>query len=81
MKSNKIKQWRFINGRRVPIQPKKGQKLLPFNEYKKVQSEINTYHTKYKEGKTYTQAIGNNVYKFKYNGFDNFTILGKRRIK
>ena len=81
MKAKKNIQWRFINGRRVPIPPKKGQKLLPFNEYKKVQSEINTNHSKYKIGRINKQAIGGKVYYFEYQGFDNFIIKDWSKIK
>lgn len=55
---------------------------LPVKEYAHVMSEINTNLSKEKkQKKMFHQAIGNYIYLVKNNGFANYKILGKIKIK
>lgn len=55
---------------------------LPAKEYAHVMSEINTNLSKEKkQKKMFHQAIGNYIYLVKNNGFANYKILGKIKIK
>lgn len=55
---------------------------LPKKEYAHVMSELATWATEEQlNSKVFKKSIGNYMYTVENNGFGNFRIIGKRRIK
>lgn len=55
---------------------------LPKDEYAHVTSEIATnISPKQQKMRTFNKAIGNHIYRVENNGFGNYRIIGRRKIK
>jgi hypothetical protein len=76
---------RITKGIRISMQyfaAKRPAVRLPKKEYGKITHEINTvYHEKYSKGGVFTHYSGDDKYQIKVNGYNDYVILGKKRIK
>lgn len=64
------------------IEPKRKAIKLQRAEYARVMSAINTlYHARFKDESVGHIAIENYYYRFQINGFDNYTVFYRKKLR